>query len=74
LHDTRIELDRVAANALRLVEVQARKGGVSLSSDLQTGIGLVADERAVTQVLTNLLSNAVKFTHPAGPLACLRIP
>jgi len=69
LHDTRIELDRVAANALRLVEVQARKGGVSLSSDLQTGIGLVADERAVTQVLTNLLSNAVKFTHPGGTVS-----
>jgi signal transduction histidine kinase len=46
--------------------MQARKGGVTLRTEIQDRVGLVADERAVTQVLTNLLSNAVKFTEPGG--------
>ncbi|HMI95737.1 MAG TPA: HAMP domain-containing sensor histidine kinase [Micropepsaceae bacterium] len=64
--ESRIELDHVTANALRFVEMQARKGGVTLRTEIQDRVGLVADERAVTQVLTNLLSNAVKFTEPGG--------
>jgi signal transduction histidine kinase len=66
MRDSRIELDHVTANALRFVEMQARKGGVTLRTEIQDRVGLVADERAVTQVLTNLLSNAVKFTEPGG--------
>jgi signal transduction histidine kinase len=66
LHDVEISLDQVAANALRFVENQARKGGVSLHTEIDTTMGLFADERAITQVLTNLLSNAIKFTLPGG--------
>jgi two-component system, cell cycle sensor histidine kinase PleC len=66
MRDSHLELDRVTANALRFVEMQARKVGVTLRTEIEDSVGLVADERAVTQVLTNLLSNAVKFTPPGG--------
>jgi two-component system, cell cycle sensor histidine kinase PleC len=66
MRDSHIELGCVTASALRFVEMQARKGGVTLRTEIQNDLGLVADERAVTQVLTNLLSNAVKFTEPGG--------
>jgi two-component system cell cycle sensor histidine kinase PleC len=69
LNDVEIALDQAAANALRFVENQARKGGISLSTEIDTGMGLLADERAITQVLTNLLSNAIKFTQPGGDVA-----
>jgi signal transduction histidine kinase len=65
-HDTEIDLGRLTENALRFVEMQARKGAVSLRTEIDPAIGLVGDERALTQVLTNLLSNAVKFTGPGG--------
>ncbi|WP_181418373.1 sensor histidine kinase [Phyllobacterium leguminum] len=46
---------------------QAAQKGVILSERLNGGIGdLVADRRAVQQILFNLVSNAVKFTEKGG--------
>jgi two-component system cell cycle sensor histidine kinase PleC len=69
LHEVEIALDQAAANALRFVENQARKGGVSLRTEIDAAMLLIADERAITQVLTNLLSNAIKFTQPGGTVS-----
>ena len=66
MQDTEIVLGHAAAGALRFVEMQARKAGVSLRTEIDDTLGLTADERAITQVLTNLLSNAVKFTKAGG--------
>lgn len=46
---------------------QAEKKGVAFCHRVGTGIGeLVADRRAVQQILLNLASNAVKFTQSGG--------
>lgn len=66
LREREIDLQTCARHALRFVEVQARKGHVSLSQDAEQGFALFGDERAITQVLTNLAVNAVKFTEPGG--------
>ncbi|MBV9571242.1 MAG: HAMP domain-containing histidine kinase [Alphaproteobacteria bacterium] len=66
LREREVDLQTVAQHALRFVEVQARKGRVSLSYDVEPGFALFGDERAITQVLTNLAVNAVKFTEPGG--------
>ena len=65
LQDARIELERIAANALQFVEVQARKGGVSLSIDFQTGLGFIGDERAVTSDHDELALECGEV-HPPG--------
>ncbi|KAA0574141.1 PAS domain-containing protein [Azospirillum sp. B21] len=50
-----------------LAAVPADAGGVTLESDCAPGLPrLLADERALRQVLLNLLSNAVKFTPRGG--------
>ena len=50
-----------------LAAVPADAGGVTLEVDCAPGLpGLLADERALRQVLLNLLSNAVKFTPSGG--------
>ena len=50
-----------------MVETMARERGVKLVSDLPRLLPqVVADERAVRQIVINLLSNAIKFSHDKG--------
>lgn len=63
----------VAERALAAMEGHARKAGVRLLRDWDTGAARVAasiDADRMEQVLTNLLSNAIKFT-PAGKAVTL---
>jgi signal transduction histidine kinase len=70
----RLELDRSAfsltatiVDALALVRERATRHRITLSQQLDPGLGVIdADQRKVKQVLVNLLSNAVKFTPDGG--------
>lgn len=66
LNPERIELAPAIAAAARTLSVAAEQKGVSLRAEVPAAVpAIMADERALRQVLLNLLSNAVKFT-PAG--------
>jgi signal transduction histidine kinase len=59
-------LDELVTESLRMIESQAEKADIALSTIISDGLpALKADKRRIKQVLVNLLSNAVKFT-PAG--------
>jgi len=63
----RVDLTETIEDCVRMLRERARKGHVRIGCD--TGhetLSLVADRRAVKQILLNLLSNAVKFTPPGG--------
>ncbi len=63
----RFHLPSAIDNALTLMRERASRGFISLSSELDAGLGeIVADERKLKQILLNLLSNAVKFTPEGG--------
>jgi len=63
---------RIAEGSLRLVIDRARKGEVTVTSEIPADLPrLHADERMIKQILLNLLSNAVKFT-PQGGKVTLR--
>ncbi len=50
-----------------LLALKAREGGVELKTQIATGLPeIVADRRALSQILLNLVSNAVKFTNRDG--------
>jgi PAS domain S-box-containing protein len=62
----RMELGEALDECLRTLQAQAATAGITLSSDVTGQPVLLADRRAVKQVLLNLLSNALKFTTPGG--------
>ncbi len=68
LTESAIDLHEAAESSLRLVRGRAENGGVRLVNGIARGAmpRLLADERAVKQILLNLLSNAVKFTPEGG--------
>jgi cell cycle sensor histidine kinase DivJ len=57
-----------AVNACEaMLALQAKEKGLQLTSRVQRGLGeVVADQRAIQQILINLVSNAIKFTDAGG--------
>ena len=70
LHEKPVDLERALGSSLRLLGDKLTKGDLSLKVHLpQPRPMLLADERAIKQILVNLLSNSVKFTPPGGTIA-----
>lgn len=68
LHPETIKIGGLVDACIRLVRGRAEENGVILVKHVESGPSggeLMADERALKQILLNLLSNSVKFT-PAG--------
>jgi signal transduction histidine kinase len=62
-----VALASAVTDVVSLMEVQARAKSIDIDVDLRgLDVGLVADPKALRQILLNLLSNAVKFTPPGG--------
>jgi PAS domain S-box-containing protein len=69
LAEETIELDRLIADVLRLVEAKARAGEIRLDLRSEGTIPrLIADPRKIKQIVLNVVSNAVKFSHPGGEI------
>jgi len=65
--EARVDIADAVDTSLRLIRERAKNGKVELVNDLPDTLPeLVADRRAVKQILINLLSNAVKFTEAGG--------
>ncbi len=61
-----VELDKILADALRVVSSRAQDKRLIVSSKVAPGITFRADRRSLKQIALNLLSNAVKFTPENG--------
>jgi two-component system cell cycle sensor histidine kinase PleC len=61
-----LDLSTTLAESLRVVSGRADDKNLTLQAQIEGDIPVVADRRAIKQILVNLLSNAVKFTPDGG--------
>jgi two-component system cell cycle sensor histidine kinase PleC len=61
-----LELDKMLADAMRVVSGRAEEKRLTLDAEIDGGIRFRADRRAFKQIVLNLLTNAVKFTPEHG--------
>jgi len=75
LHAEEVNVGKLISLALNMVEGNAHEAQVRLvMDDLPMDVQVMADRRALMQILLNLLSNAIKFTEAGGvvEVKCLR--
>jgi two-component system cell cycle sensor histidine kinase PleC len=61
-----LDLSQTLIESVRVVSGRAENKRLSLETDIDDSIPVVADRRAMKQIAVNLLSNAVKFTPDNG--------
>jgi two-component system, cell cycle sensor histidine kinase PleC len=61
-----LDLSKTLSESLRVVSGRADDKKLMLDADIEGPIPVVADRRAIKQIMVNLLSNAVKFTPDGG--------
>ena len=69
LRDDTVDLGAIALECAELLALKAREGGIAVSVDAASSLPYVmADARALKQMMLNLASNAAKFTPPGGKI------
>ena len=61
-----IDLNPLISETVRVISLQAAQKSIAVETRIADAMTLVADRRAIKQIVINLLSNAVKFTGEGG--------
>jgi two-component system cell cycle sensor histidine kinase PleC len=64
-----IDLCPLIRETVRVVSLQAAAKAITVETNISEALSLVADRRAIKQIVINLLSNAVKFTGQGGRIS-----
>ncbi len=69
LEETEVDLDALFESVTKMLSPRARDRQLSLTSHAPNGIGIIADQRRIRQIIINLVSNSLKFTPPKGAVS-----
>ena len=63
-----VRIKKIVSEVIRLLEIFAKENKitVSLDSEIDGNLEILADQRSVKQILINIISNAIKYNHPDG--------
>ena len=61
-----LDLAELARDVVDQFQIPAEEKGLTLTSDLESGVTISADHTQIERLLSNLLSNAVKYTPTGG--------
>jgi two-component system cell cycle sensor histidine kinase PleC len=61
-----LDLSKTLGESLKVVSGRAADKNLMLHAEIEGALSVVADRRAIKQIIVNLLSNAVKFTPEGG--------
>jgi two-component system cell cycle sensor histidine kinase PleC len=65
-----VNVEKIIRLAVHMMEGRALDAQVKVSINItDTDLNIVADRRALMQIMLNLLSNAIKFTEPKGAVS-----
>ncbi|TGQ66797.1 PAS domain S-box protein [Mesorhizobium sp. M00.F.Ca.ET.186.01.1.1] len=64
-----IDLGPLISETVRVVSLQAAQKAIAVETRIAEALTLIADRRAIKQIVINLLSNAVKFTGQGGHIS-----
>ena len=64
-----IDLGPLISETVRVVSLQAAQKAITVETRIADALTLIADRRAIKQIVINLLSNAVKFTGQGGHIS-----
>ncbi|QNK55994.1 two-component system histidine kinase PnpS [Paenibacillus sp. PAMC21692] len=67
-----VEMDGFIDKTVKLLEPEAKRRGIVLERDVESGLYLEADEDRLRQIMMNLLSNGINYT-PEGGHVTIRI-
>ena len=75
LHIDAVDVEETFEDCARLVRERAENAGLKIARQIDPAVPrLLADKRAVKQILINLLSNAIKFTPQGGTVTLTAKP
>jgi two-component system cell cycle sensor histidine kinase PleC len=67
LREEAVKMSDLATECIELIAVKVREGKTAIVTNIAPGLpNILADARAMKQIMLNLTSNAVKFTPPGG--------
>ena len=70
-----LNINKIIPLAVHMMEGRAQEGRIRITSEIsKENMQIVADRRAIMQIILNLLSNAVKFTKPGGSVKVECLP
>ncbi len=68
MEPAKLKLDKIIQDKINVYTDAAMQKGVQITSVLQSGVELNADENVINLVLRNLISNAIKFSNAGGKI------
>ncbi|MCC6946976.1 MAG: PAS-domain containing protein [Bradyrhizobiaceae bacterium] len=64
-----LHVDSIVSETLRVMSLKAGEKQLDVIAEIDPGLSLRGDRRAIKQVMLNLLSNSIKFTQEGGRIA-----